>query len=332
MHDRLTRRSFTIMAVGSGLMMAMGARPRTQASDAFQWASLRDGAAWATGNQSTGGNVLATGAGTEALMIDSKFAGIVALLRAEAEHRIGGRITTLVNTHHHADHTGGNVGLSSDAKMIAHAAAITRVGRQADRLMSQFNNAEADMKQLSGGSVHDDILARLAQMRARAEQLGAAAFAPQQSIDRYPMTLRVGRLRVDLYHFGPGHTDNDVVVHLPDLNVLHTGDLVFSGRHPFFDATGGCSAAGWVRSLHHVRQLCDAKTIVVPGHGPIGAADAVDQQSAYVERLIESVGRAISEGRSKQETSSMSWDFMQGLGGEQVRSRAIEAVYDELSR
>ncbi|MCL4221829.1 MAG: MBL fold metallo-hydrolase [Phycisphaerales bacterium] len=328
----MTRRSFTMMALGSGVMMAMGTRMRFRSSNAFEWVSLRDGAAFATGNHTTGGNVLAMGSGAEALMIDAKFAGVVAMLRAEAEERVGTRITTLVNTHHHADHTGGNVGLSADANMIAHAAAMTRVARQADRLVSQFNNAETEMRRLGGGSVPEDVIACLSQLKSRAEQMGAGAFVPQKSIDRYPTTLRVGERRVDLHHFGPGHTDNDVVVHLPEINVVHAGDLVFSGRHPFFDPTGGCSAAGWVRSLRQVRQLCDAQTIVVPGHGPIGAADAVDQQIAYIESLIESVGRAIGEGRSKQEVSGMSWDFMQGLGGEQVRSRAIEAVFDELSR
>lgn len=332
MQTGLTRRRFTTMALGSGLMMAMGARTRVRASDAFEWVSVRDGAAWATGHQSTGGNVLVMGSGAEALMIDTKFAGIVALLRDEAEERTGTRITTLVNTHHHADHTGGNVGLSADAKLIAHAAAMTRVARQADRLVSQFTNGDAEMRRLAGDGLPESVLARLSELKSRAEQLGAEAFVPQQSIDRYPMSLRVGERRVDLHHFGPGHTDNDVIVYLPDMNVLHTGDLVFSRRHPFFDPTGGCSAEGWVRSLRQIRRLCDAKTIIVPGHGPIGTADAVDQQITYLEALIESVGQAIREGRSKQEVSGMSWDFMQGLGGEQVRSRAIEAVFDELSR
>lgn len=334
MYARISRRAFAAMALSSGAMLAAGVRPLRprRLSDGFEWIELVPGQAWVTGNSSTGGNVLVIVSKGQALIVDAKFAGISALLRAEAEERAGASITTLINTHHHADHTGGNVAFTADARVVAHAAAALRVWRQKDNYLKQLTDGASDMARLAGGEVPRNVEARWQAAQARANEDAVGAFMPTQTFDRYPATIRVGSLRVDIHHFGPGHTDNDVVVHLPDLNLLHAGDLHFNGLHPFFDPTGGVSASGWVRSVRQVRELCDAKTRVVAGHGPLSDRDGLGRQLDYLERLIESVAQAIREGRTKDETARMQWPFMEGLGFEQIRSRAIEAVYDELTR
>lgn len=334
MKTRISRRAFTALALGSGALLAAGAsplRPR-RVSNGFEWIELVEGKAWVTGNSSTGGNVLVVVSNGDAMIVDAKFAGISPLLRAEAEERAGAAITTLINTHHHGDHTGGNVAFTADTRVIAHAAAALRVSRQTDSYIRQFTNGDADMTRLAGDEKPRNTEVVLQQAMRRAESDAAKAFMPTQTIDRYPTTIRVGDLRVDLYHFGPGHTDNDVVVHIPDLNLLHAGDLHFNGLHPYFDPNGGVSAAGWIRSVSQARELCDAKTRVVAGHGPVSDRDGLGRQIHYLESIIENVGKAIGEGRSKEETAQMEWPFMEGLGFEQVRPRAIQAVYDELSR
>lgn len=334
MTNTISRRTFAAMALGTGAMLAAGVRPapRRRAGNAFAWTTLRDGQAWATGNQSTGGNVLLVKSKDQTLMVDSKFAGIAPLLKVEAESsdRAGQPVTTFVNTHHHGDHTGGNAACAS-ADTYAHAAAAWRISKQFDSYQQQLNGAEDSIEKLADGDAAQ-ALQLLAEVRSRMDAHKVDVFVPKNTINHYPASLLVGELQVDLYHFGPGHTDNDVVVHIPQLRILHAGDLLFNGRHPYFDPNGGVSAAGWIRSVRHARELCDADTTVVPGHGPVADRAALERQIDYLENLIEHVSKAIKEGKSKEETTGMTWPFMEGLGAEQIRGRAISAVYDELSR
>jgi len=113
--------------------------------------------------------------------------------------------------------------------------------------------------------------------------------------------------------------------------VIHTGDLVFNGLHPFFDPTAGVTARGWITSLQEILKLCTPDTVVVPGHGPVSNVKAVKDQLAYLEGLIEAVAAAQKAGESKEETTAQTFDFMEGLGFEGIRSRAIAAVWDELA-
>lgn len=82
-------------------------------------------------------------------------------------------------------------------------------------------------------------------------------------------TLDLGGRSVVLRHFGPAHTDHDLVVHVPDAGVLFAGDLVEQGAPP---SVGPDSAPGnWPHVLD--RMLALAPGLVVPGHGdPVDAA------------------------------------------------------------
>ena len=75
------------------------------------------------------------------------------------------------------------------------------------------------------------------------------------------MTLFSGADQIDLYHFGRGHTEGDVVVHLPDDGVIITGDLLTDGL-PYM---GDGYVNEWIETLEHVKSL-DFDWIV-PGHG-----------------------------------------------------------------
>ena len=166
--------------------------------------------------------------------------------------------------------------------------------------------------------------------KARAEAGDIAAWLPTRTVDRYPMHLPVGKMALTVYHFGPGHTDNDLVVHLPDENIVHCGDLLFNGLHPFFDAQGGVSAAGWARSLRLALELCDDSTVVIGGHGPIGDRASLEKQLGYMDGIIDEVGKVGRTGMPKGAIMKMSWPFMDGLGLEQLKARAIAVTYDEL--
>ena len=334
-HPTLTRRSFLVLTGTAAALTlvptrALGAMTRVRASTILPWTELSEGI-HAIADLSLGGNTMVVADGPGVLLVDTKFAHLAYALVADAHTLSSGESSlTLVNTHHHGDHTSGNGFIVPNAsKSYAHKNAIPRIEAQLDRMKLGAQGGPAQVGRMK------DADPRLLELAAKAadesDALTTNDIAPHSSIGSNE-TITIGATKVELHHFGAGHTDNDVVVHLPDRNVLHTGDLVFHTLHPFFDPEGGYSAKGWIVSLKHTRELCDSDTIVIPGHGPIGDRASIDAQISYLESIIEEVQRAIDSGKSKEETQAMSWGFMDGLGFEQIRERAIGAVYDELSK
>ncbi len=87
----------------------------------------------------------------------------------------------------------------------------------------------------------------------------------------------LGGRRVEIAHLGEGHTDGDLVVVVPDADVVFAGDLIESAGPPSF---GDDSVPGsWAATLDGVIGLMTATTVLVPGHG-----DPVDREFVFEQR------------------------------------------------
>ncbi|MFB7256468.1 MBL fold metallo-hydrolase [Streptomyces nojiriensis] len=169
---------------------------------------------------------------------------------------------TVVNTHHHGDHTYGNGVFAPEALILGH------------------DNARSE--QLAAGHQLELIWP--------ATDFGAVDIVPPDLTYSDRATLHVGATEVRVVHPGVAHTTGDSVVWLPGQRVVFTGDLVFAGGTPFL-AMG--SLAGSLRALELLRSL-DAET-VVPGHGPLTDPSAYDS----TERYLRYVAELAREGRAK---------------------------------
>ncbi|WP_030768291.1 MULTISPECIES: MBL fold metallo-hydrolase [unclassified Streptomyces] len=169
---------------------------------------------------------------------------------------------TVVNTHHHGDHTYGNGVFTPEALILGH-----------DRARSE---------QLAAGHQLELIWP--------ATDFGAIDIVPPDLTYSDRATVHVGATEVRVIHPGVAHTTGDSVVWLPEQRVVFTGDLVFAGGTPFL-AMG--SLAGSLRALELLRSL-DAET-VVPGHGPLTDPSAYDSTERYL-RYVDELAR---EGRAK---------------------------------
>lgn len=180
--------------------------------------------------------------------------------------RTGTRVSTLINTHHHGDHTYGNY-LLDDAVVVAHEACRDAI---VEHGISHFEG------------VFD--VAEWGELRLRAPELTF----------REAITLHVGDVRAEVQHVGtPAHTTNDVVVWLPETRVLFAGDLVFNGGTPF--AVMG-SVAGMLRAMEVLRGF-DAVT-VVPGHGEVCGPEHIDRVEAYFRFVQRTAEQARAAGLS----------------------------------
>ena len=163
-------------------------------------------------------------------------------------------LQTLVNTHHHGDHTHGNY-LLHNATIIAHKLCREMVIETGLRkLHPLFPSVEWGHLELSPPTVTFE--------------------------DR--LDIYVDDLAMELIFVGPAHTTNDIIGWIPERKVLFSGDLIFNQGTPF--AAMG-SIAGWLRALERLRGL-GAETIV-PGHGPVCGPEVIDDMAAYLRFIQE---------------------------------------------
>ncbi|MEC9373163.1 MAG: MBL fold metallo-hydrolase [Planctomycetota bacterium] len=333
---QLTRRDFNRLSVLAGAAAAWGvstpvlaglARRRQEAGEKekaiFEWDGVKSGAAWAGINY--GGNALVVASRGETLLVDCKNAGFGSALRRETEEE--GRLVAVVNTHHHADHSGGNSAFVQDVGVTAHENAIPRVRAQVDRYKGAIRAAMQQM----GGDAPASLKSDLESLAERLDSMGPDDFAPTVGVGA-ESSVTVGAHEAMLRHAGAGHTDNDVFVFLPSLNVLHTGDLVFHELHPFIDRPAGATTRGWQKSIDAMIALCNDETVVVPGHGSLTNVDGLRQQREYFDDIRAFVEDAITRGVSLEQIREMDPpEKMAHRGFRQIWPRAVGAVFEAVS-
>ncbi len=315
----LNRRQFTALSLAAAsapMILPRRARARTE-GEFFEWSTLGKNTYLAKGG---GGNALYVPGEGGALLIDTKNAGLGDTLRREAEAR-GGPITTVVNTHHHADHTGGNYAFGTGVETVAFHLAAKRIEGQMDRYTGGLKNAIR-----SGGT---DEIKREAEKRLGEIDSLKDAWMPTRTFKKRKDIMNVGGRQLIAHRFEPGHTDNDLILYLSDENILHFGDLIFNGLHPYCDITAGVNIAGWIRVLKAGLIVAGTKTIVVPGHGPVTDIAGIQKQIDYFERLREAVNAELDKGTEREAVIEMTFPFMEGLGFEQIRPITIGVAYDE---
>lgn len=297
----------------------------------FPWKQVAQGV-HAIVDPETGGNCILVIANDQALLVDTKYPAVGQALIRESQAR-GPKLRYVVNTHHHGDHTGGNASVNAAGiPLIAHPKAEPRILANFEQYVGQIGGGPRFVGGLDRPT-QAEVLNEAGELTESLRHMDATDFGPTMLMTGDEMTLDLGERTVELTHFGQNaHTDNDTVVFVKDANLIHTGDLVFSGLHPYFDPTAGVTAKGWITTLRRVRALCNKDTVVVPGHGPVGDIAIIDRQAEYLKNLIDAVQAEIEAGTTREEAAKKSWPFMEDLGFEQVRPRAIAAVYDELSQ
>ncbi len=156
----------------------------------------------------------------------------------------------VVVTHYHADHIYGlQVLKNAGATIVAHGAAGEYLHSDTAR------KRLADSRQLMAPWVNQDTV----------------LVAADRWLSGDETRLQVGSYEVLIHHAGPAHTPEDLVVSVPKLGVLFTGDLVFSGRLPF---VGQADSRRWVAALD--RLIADPPRLVIPGHGPVSTDALAD--------------------------------------------------------
>ena len=326
---RHSRREF-LQAIGA--TAALGSSPRIaraawlQTKTNFANKTL-PGGAYVIGTINDGGNVLIVPTDEGPLMVDAKFAHTATELAADVQSLLGRNPALLINTHHHADHSGGNWVFSDAARIAAHRnfnpripANLPRYAQGAQEHASELAESNADPEKIKSAN----------ETAQRVKAMKAEQFQASQELADGVTIIDQGGVTAQCYHFGNGHTDNDIVVFLPRHNIMHMGDLLFHNVHPFIDRSAKANTAGWQHSLREAMKLGDDKTIIIPGHGEVTDKTALPKQIAYFDRMREIVSQAIKDGKTRDEVTAMNPEEFKHYGLERIRPLTLGGIYDEL--
>jgi cyclase len=210
----------------------------------------------------------------------------------------------LINTHHHGDHSGGNISFRGSAKkVVAHA------------------KADEHMRQPPGGQPPADQL------------FPDTTFTEKWSAD-------VGDEKIRARHYGRAHTSGDAVITFERANVAHMGDLMFHQRHPVVDRAAGATIKNWMNVLDHTVKDHSNDTIYIFGHAntglPVtGSHTDLARFRDYFGGLLAFVSEQAKAGKSREEVLAMR-DPLKGFenygrfGNPNPRD-ALTCAYDEVT-
>lgn len=235
------------------------------------------------------------------VVIDTQFPDSAQHLIDELKRKTENPFRLLINTHHHGDHTAGNIAFKD---LVPHVLAHANSKANQERVAKEQKKED---KQLYPDQTYTDTWSE-----------------------------KIGKEKICLYYYGAGHTNGDSLVHFTKADIVHMGDLVFNRRHPYIDKTAGADIGNWIKLLDKATTTFNKKTQYICGHAGEGydiqlKADDLKAFGDYLGNVLKFTEAEIKAGKTKEEIlkateipGSSEW---KGAGIE----RPLGAAYIELT-
>jgi cyclase len=215
------------------------------------------------------------------------------------------KIDYLFNTHHHADHTSGNVYFKPFV----------------NKIVANENCPKLQKKAYGEGE------------KAKDQVYADTTFADKWS-------QSIGNEKITASYIAPAHTGGDIIIHLEKANIAHVGDLVFNRAYPFIDKNGGGSIASWVEVLEKAEKKYPDDTMFICGHADSDEnttfkKEDITSMKNYLSALLEYASKGIKNGKSPEELQKVS--EIPGVKARKERWQGalaanIDAAYNELKK
>ncbi len=219
-----------------------------------------------------GGNIGLSVGGDGVLMIDDQFAPLSDKILAAVAELSDQPVTYLLNTHWHGDHVGGNVALEEQGAIIL---------------------------------AHDNVRTRMSVEQVQEIFERTVPASPTSALPVITFsesaTIHFNGHEIHVFHAEAGHTDGDSIVHFRDLNIVHMGDTLFTGRLPFIDFASGGSIYGAIAAQEKVLELADEKTVIVPGHGKVGNKEDLIAARDLLVLIRDAIQPLVDQGLTAEE-------------------------------
>jgi cyclase len=219
-----------------------------------------------------GGNITVAVAQNGIIMVDGQFAPLHDKIKAAIAVISSVPIKYLINTHYHGDHTGGNESFAKDGATV----------------VAQINVRN----RLAAGTTNG-----LTGVKTPPAPQGAL---PSDTYTNFSKVRLPGRV-ANLKHIDHAHTDGDTYVWFKTANVLATGDTFTNGRYPNIDFANGGNIKGMIAATDVYLKLTNAKSRIVPGHGPIADKKALTEYRTMLVAARDRMTKLVKDGKSEDE-------------------------------
>jgi len=236
------------------------------------------------------------------VVVDSQFPESAKELIGEIQKKTDQKINYLINTHHHGDHTGGNIAFKD---IVEHV----------------FAHENSKKNQMRVAKERDKEASQL--------------YPDMTFVDSW--TTNVGDEKISCSYHGRGHTNGDILTHFENANVVHMGDLMFNRRFPYIDKSAGAHIENWIKILDNTTRKFDDETMFIFGHSGegyeiTGTKEDIKAFTNYLEQLMGQVEKAVKAGKSLDDMKS---EMSIVAGAPQWKgkgiSRSLEAAFMEIT-
>jgi cyclase len=240
------------------------------------------------------------------LVVDTQYADTAKMCVDGLKPKTANRqIDVVFNTHHHADHTGGNAIFRAEAKKLIAQARVPELQR----------------------------------MVAAATPNAPAPVVADATFDK-TWSETFGDETVSAQYNGPGHTGGDGIMIFERAHVVHMGDLLFHERHPRVDRPAGASIQNWIKILEKVSKDMPDDTIYIAGHSKEGLPVTVDRKAVlrfrdYFDAVLSMTRKAIAQGQTKEAIAATAalpgFESYQSAPPVLTLAGVLGTAYDELT-
>ena len=196
-------------------------------------------------------------------LVDAMFAQVTDKLMAAIKQVSNGQIKFLVSTHHHPDHTSGNVNIGNMGAVL-------------------LSRPQLRMHLASGNNPTPPA--------------GLATITYDS-----PVTIHMNGEDVQLIPVPNAHTDGDTMIYFTKADVLATGDFYRSIQYPNIDLNNGGSLKGVVDGLNQVVALAKPTTKIAPGHGPVVDKTVVAANIELINTIRNRVAALVAQGKTQDD-------------------------------
>ena len=219
-----------------------------------------------------GGNITVAVAKDGIVMVDGQYAPLHDKIKAAISTISNQPIKYLINTHFHPNHVGGNELFAKDGATVV---------------------------------AQDNVKSRLAAGTTNGLTGEKTPPVPQDALPTDTYTnfskIRLNGRVADLKHIANAHTDGDTYVWFKTANVLSTGDTFTNGRYPNIDFANGGNIKGMIAATDAYLKLTNAKTRIVPGHGPLADKAVLTEYRAMLISARDRMAKLVKDGKSEDD-------------------------------
>lgn len=257
-----------------------------------------------------GGNIAVQVGKEGVLLVDTGLEAMSDQVNAEV-HKIAGDkpIRVIINTHDHADHTGGNTKVGAGPTPDSQRPSIIA-----------FENVSIRMAQQAG--------------------IPSTSW-PTDTFYTDSHSIYFNDEPIDIIHVPSAHTDGDVLVYFRKSDVLAAGDVLITTLYPVIDLDEGGSFQGIIDALNRIIEITVAEyreeggTLVIPGHGRVydeaDVADYRDMATIVRDRIQDAIKRGRTPEQMKAEGMTRDYDGRYGAtSGFWTTDMFLDAAYRSL--